>query len=200
MLKIIGGILVVLFLSACGSEAETPSTPVAVRVELLGDSVTRQSGDTLVRHLPTGSSVVNHGLDGARASDFLTGRYGNLPLPWRKDTVYVVSFGANECLGGQDVADLVDATRGIIEHGRAAGLANNFVIEAPWRVLHGINRCDLRIHDFRAAMVKLGVDMGVPTAIEDDTESIGDAVHITQRHNEIRAAVLAASILKIQAR
>jgi hypothetical protein len=189
--------LLVSILTACGGGTPEPVvTKRAIHVVLLGDSVTRQSGDTLLKHLPPGSSLDNRGLDGARASDFLTGRYGNLPLPWNPEFVYVVSFGANECLGGQPVSDLVDATKAIVEHGRAAG-AKNFVIEAPWRVLHGINQCNVRIAQFREEVIKMAAAIGVPFALEFDTESIGDAVHITQRHNEIRAAELSRAIFTL---
>ncbi len=80
-----------IFLHGCGDSTVT-SSDVAVcrKVEMHGDSITLQAKQTIAEFLPC-YAIENHGVGGAKASQ--------MPLPkWDSETVYTISYGANECL------------------------------------------------------------------------------------------------------
>ena len=169
-------------LVGCGAGAPSPDKPV--RVEQRGDSITHQAGQMLADYLPTGSEVINMGVDGSMARDIGTPAF-------RADTVHTFSYGVNECIG----AVSPESYRATLNHILTAGRGYLIVLEAPWRVVDP--RCNPAIDLYRAVVVELGKLYGVPVVIEDDQTHIGEGIHLTESHMRVRAQLLAAAILKL---
>lgn len=202
-MKTVLATLLTLALTACGGSdntaLEAPKT--AVRVEMRGDSITRQTYQYLEQDLAPGSTVANLGLDGARAYDVLTGRYGSMPGNADKDTVYSFSFGANECLGGDGPAFLAENLEKIVVQMKGY----KTVIEAPWHLLYGgPQNCTLHIDNYRLEVENIykkyraavGYRVSMPV-IDMHTDTIGDGIHLGEEHSRYRTKLLAEAIYKL---
>lgn len=181
--------LLVVLLFACaadyGAYPVTSSDSASCRhVEMYGDSITNQAGQTIEEFLPC-YTVTNHGSDGTMAYQ--------MPMPaWDKETVYTISYGTNECLGSVSP----ESYRLSLNHILNAGRGQRIVLEAPWRVVDP--RCNWQIEAYRQIVVDLGKLYGVPvTALDPNQDHIGEGIHLTQPHMRERARLLAAEILKL---
>ena len=97
LLIVVSLILIIFGCNEGSTNNEIVQTPLVVYQ--LGDSITRQSNQTLLEYLPQGSIVYNLGLDGQKASDATNNRYGSLPV-FEQGKVYTFSWGVNEALNG----------------------------------------------------------------------------------------------------
>lgn len=173
--------LLVVLLFACAADyGAYPETQTCRKVEMFGDSITHQAGQTIEQFLPC-YTVINHGSDGTMA------RQMALPV-WDKETVYTVSYGVNECLNNVSPNDY----RLALNHILNAANGQRIVIEAPWRVVDP--RCNPMIEEYRAVAVQLGALYNVPVAIEDNQDHIGEGIHLPQTHMQARAELLATLI------
>lgn len=172
--------LVAILLIACndGTSTVTSSDTATCRtVHMYGDSITHQAGQTIEEFLPC-YSVINHGADGTMARD--------MPMPvWDKEAIYTISHGVNECLGNVSP----ESYRLSLNHILNAGKGQRIVLEAPWRVVDP--RCSDNIEQYRQVVVDLGRFYGVPVAIENNQDHIGEGIHLTQNHMRARAEVVA---------
>jgi hypothetical protein len=171
-----------LVLAACGEGVPVAKPPPPVWQR--GDSITQQAGQTLLGYLPAGTVLQNMGVPGSMARDV------ELPT-YVKDAIYTYSFGVNECIGGVPPEEY----RAALNHLVQKGIGFALVLEAPWRVTDP--RCSNTIDLYRAVVVDLGRQYGVPVAIEDNQEHDGNGIHLTQAHMEVRAQVLARAISKL---
>jgi hypothetical protein len=182
-----------LIIFGCGSGAPN-AAPVQepVVVYQYGDSITRQAGTTLLDYLPVGSTVVNMGLDGQKASDATNGRYGSMPI-FEKDKIYTFSWGVNEALNGFSDLDYELPMNYVFN----ACKGYKCVIEAPWLMLNPQNNAPDAVIRYRAILKRLGAQYNIPVVFEDSQEHIGEGIHLTEAHMRIRAGLLAAEILKL---
>lgn len=195
--------LALSLLTACGG-SDAPPEPAprkAVIVEMRGDSITRQTYQYLERDLVPGSTVINMGLDGARAYDVWSGRYGSMPSSPSPDVTYTFSFGANECLGGDGPAFLEENMERIILQMKGY----KTVIEAPWHLLYGgAHNCTLNIDNYRLAIEGLykkykgasGFKVAMPV-IDMRTDNIGEGIHMGEEHSRYRTKLLADAIYQL---
>lgn len=199
--KIIAAAALAASLIACGGGDATQSTgPVCYSnvgtmklcanekprdVVKFGDSITADEGQGLVKYLPQGSTVENRGVYGATALHMLL---NDMPA-WSPTKVYVVSYGANECLHGFETSLFIDHMRAVVGSAKAAGVLP--IIEAPWRMVS----CLERIDSYRAALKALSVEMGV-TLVDQDLrqDHSGDGTHLNPAHSEARMSLLAQAI------
>jgi hypothetical protein len=195
--------LALSLLTACGGDTppEPPKIRTAIVVEMRGDSITRQTHQYLEQDLAVGSTVINMGLDGARAYDVWSGRYGSMPSSPSHDVTYTFSFGANECLGGYGPAFLEENMERIILQMKGY----KTVIEAPWYLLYGgAHNCTLNIDNYRLAVEGLykkyggqaGFKVSMPV-IDMRTDNIGEGIHLGEEHSRYRTSLLADAIYKL---
>jgi hypothetical protein len=183
-------LLITVLLFACAADydayPDAPSSGTAScrKVEMYGDSITHQAGQTIEEFLPC-YTVTNHGSDGTMAYQ--------MPIPpWDKETVYTVSYGTNECLNSVSI----ESYRLSLNHILNAGRGQRIVLEAPWLVVDP--RCNPNIDQYRAVVVDLGKLYGVPVAVLNvNQDHIGEGIHLTQAHMRERARLLAAEVLKL---
>jgi hypothetical protein len=150
-----------------------------------GDSITADEGQGLVKYLPQGSVVDNRGVYGATALHMLL---NDMPA-WTPTKVYVVSYGANECLHGFETSLFIGHMKSIIGSAKAAGVLP--IVEAPWRM----TSCLERIDGYRAALKVLSAEMGVPLVDGDlRQDSSGDGIHLNPEHSEARMALVAQAV------
>lgn len=155
-----------------------------MRIEQRGDSITYFAQQMLKEYLPADATVINLGVGGQRAREI------TIPT-FRTDTIYTFSFGTNECLSAVPVAEFRQTIANILELGKGYKIA----LEAPWLVTHP--SCAPVVNQYRAAIVSLGQQYGVPVSIENTTDHDGGGVHLTQAHMQLRARLLADAILRL---
>lgn len=167
-----------LTLTACGDSTATDiENPICRKVEMYGDSITYQARQTIEEFLPC-YTVVNRGVAGAMARA--------MPIPqWDSETVYTISYGANECLNKVPV----ESYRLTLNHILNEAKGHKVVLEAPWRLTNP--RCAGRIDQYRNVVVELGAQYGVPVAIENDQTHDGGGIHLPTSHTRARAELLA---------
>lgn len=197
-------VLLAIVLSACGSgEQEAPSAVKGpVTVELRGDSITRQSYQYLESYVAPGSTVINLGLDGARASDVESGRYGSMPPSPNPNTYYSFSFGTNECLNGFSAEVYQSGLERIIVHMKGY----RTIIESPWLIQYGgPTTCFAHIDSYRRATQDLyikykstpGYNLIMPE-VDMRTDGIGDGIHLDESHSRHRMQLLATALYKLK--
>lgn len=167
-----------IFLFGCGdSTAISSDVEVCRTVKMYGDSITLQAKQTIAEFLPC-YTIENHGVGGAKASQ--------MPPPqWDSETVYTISYGANECLNKVPV----ESYRLTLNHILNEAKGHKVVLEAPWRLTNP--RCAGRIDQYRNVVVELGAQYGVPVAIENDQTHDGGGIHLPTSHTRARAELLA---------
>jgi hypothetical protein len=173
-----------LLLTGCGGGTDTiEDVQTCRKIEMFGDSITLQAKHTIAEFLPC-YTIVNHGRGGSMA--------GQIALPsWDKETVYTVSYGANECLQHVSIAQYRASIVRILEAGRGYRI----VLEAPWRLTNP--KCSPQVENFRQVVVELGALYNVPVAeLDMNQDHDGGGIHLRQPHAILRAQLLAAAVLK----
>lgn len=177
-------ILATVLLTSCSDGITTPPPPVTCRkVEMFGDSITRQAGQIITQFLPC-YTVINHGADGTMV------RHMRHPV-WDDETIYTISYGANECLRGVSVSDYRLALNHVLNESKG----KKVILEAPWQLVNPL--CSSRIDQFREVVVGLSKKYDVPVVeLDMNRDHDGAGIHLPQSHTTSRAKLLATEILK----
>lgn len=188
-----------LFLSACGGGTSEPAPKLTSPIHIIvsGDSITLQGGNGILSHVLNtrpGSTMENRGRNAQRAQEMIDGTYGSLP-DLNKEHVYVFSFGTNEFLQGRTVQEYIASMEDMLVRFKGYKV----VLEAPWLVVAPGCNCyggGNTIVQFRDGLVALGAKYKVPVAPLEYSLENTDTIHLTGKHMDERAALVAKTILE----